>query len=53
MSESALAPVAVSTADIDTLNHKDLRDRCRAAGIETGGSRDDLLARLKAHYEGN
>lgn len=43
------APAAL-TANIESLSHKDARERCRAVGLETGGSRDDLIDRLKAHY---
>lgn len=35
---------------IDGLSHKELRERCRAAGVETGGPREDLIIRLKEHY---
>jgi hypothetical protein len=43
-------PTATMLADVDNLPHKELRERCRAAGLETGGSREDLAARLKDHY---
>lgn len=52
--KEAMAEVDVSAAamlaNIDTLPHKELRERCRAAGLETGGAREDLQKRLQDHY---
>lgn len=50
MAEVDVTPAAM-LANIDTLPHKELRERCRAAGLETGGAREDLVSRLKSHYE--
>jgi hypothetical protein len=43
---------AVNAANLDLENMpvKELRERCTAAGLETGGSRADLVPRLKEHY---
>lgn len=39
-----------ASLDFDAMSHKEARDRLRAADLETGGSRDDLIRRLKEHY---
>lgn len=49
LNETPMTPEAM-LANIETLPHKELRERCRAAGLETGGAREDLLHRLKDHY---
>lgn len=49
----AEAQIQLDTSNFDGLTHKEARERCRAAGIETGGSREDLIDRLKAHYGKN
>lgn len=49
LQETQATPDAV-LANIETMPHKELRERCRAAGLETGGDRTDLLDRLKKHY---
>jgi len=46
----AEAVIQLDTSALDGLTHKEARERCRAAGLETGGSREDLVDRLKAHY---
>lgn len=46
---AAVSPEAM-LANIDQAPHKELRERCRAAGLETGGSREDLALRLKDFY---
>jgi hypothetical protein len=48
----SVASSEVMLENVDTASHRDLRDRCRAAGLETGGAREDLVARLKQHYRG-
>jgi hypothetical protein len=45
--------IHLDTSALDGLTHKEARERCRAAGLETGGSREDLVDRLKAHYGKN
>lgn len=45
--------VKVATENLEGVAHKELRERCRAAGLETGGAREDLVDRLKAHYGQN
>jgi hypothetical protein len=49
----AEAVIHLDPASLDGLTHKEARERCRAAGLETGGSREDLVDRLKAHYGKN
>lgn len=41
-----------ATLDIDAMQMNELRDRNRALGFETGGSKDELRQRLKDHYAG-
>lgn len=38
---------------IGNLTHKEARERCKAAGLESGGTREDLIDRLKEHYGKN
>jgi len=49
----AEAVIQLDPSSLDGLTHKEARERCRAAGLETGGSREDLVDRLKAHYGKN
>lgn len=36
---------------IEQLSHKEARDLCRTNGLDTGGSREELLDRLREHLE--
>lgn len=52
--KSALAeesPSRIMLDGVDSLSHRDLRERCRQAGLETGGTREDMVDRLKLHYK--
>lgn len=48
--KTALA--APAPDDVDAMDMKELRDRNRDLGFETGGSKDELRQRLKDHYAG-
>lgn len=52
---AALPPeptLPAEATDLTNVDFKELRDRCRAAGLETGGSRTDLEKRLTEFYAG-
>jgi hypothetical protein len=42
--------IAATSVDIDAMSHKEARERCAVVGLETGGTREDLKARLKTYY---
>lgn len=52
--KTSLAPALqeMDPAKIDwaAMSMKEARDRCRDLTLETGGTKDDLIARLKEHY---
>ncbi len=48
--KAVIADVDPATLDVDAMSMQELRDRNRALGFETGGSKDELRTRLKEHY---
>lgn len=52
---AALPPeptLPAEATDLTNVDFKELRERCRAAGLETGGTKEDLKARLAEFYAG-